>query len=178
MILLCLIAKAAIKEHHKFLGQFLAGPVPSCSMGTGDSADVVPENRVSPWAACEPVCSGPGQSWGGDLHPAAHFEDKYRPTYLPTYPPTYLHIYLHTYQHTYLLDVSLLAVFLVKAGEVACPLQHILRTNAASRTALEQQHFSPPTYWIDLSFKIILDIFDSSRTQVWRLDESCTSSCN
>ena len=27
-------------RHHKFLGQFLAGPVPCWSMGTGDSADV------------------------------------------------------------------------------------------------------------------------------------------
>ena len=92
MILLCLIAKPAIKEHHKFLGQFLAGPVPCRSMGTGDTADVVPENRVSPWAvdlvkAGEVTCT-----------PAAHFEDKYLPTYLPNdietyfYLPTYLSI--------------------------------------------------------------------------------------
>ena len=85
-----MIAKAAIKEDHKFLGQFLAGPVPCWSMGTGDSADVVPENRVSPWAvelvkAGEVTCTL--------LHISR--TSTYLPTYLtrPTYfyPPTYPH---------------------------------------------------------------------------------------
>ena len=152
-----MIAKAAIKEHHKFLGQFLAGPVPCRSMGTGDSADVVPENRVSPWAV-DLVKAG------GVTCTLPHISRTSTglPTYLPTHLPTYI--------FTYIPGQSRRGGFRT--------LQHILRTNAASRTALEQQHFSPPTYWIDLSFKIILDIFDSSRTQVWRLDESCTSSRN